>query len=398
VSATWWCCGAECDVFEVAEPMLHVDVPRAGPRAGRAAGRRASIALFTLLLGACDGELPRFGTLQYEGDDFEVWASDGLSACEGTHAYTEAWLSGFRERMGPHAKPQHHVFNWVDDEDLVDVPCSTLGACAASQENVIYSTRVPHEHEIVHVELDMQNAPPVLSEGAAEAFGTDQSPIELTHDVVEQLLAEIGTIPLERYPAAGRFTRYLIDTYGLDAWIEIVRASPEEAARFGIERAFLDVLGERVTDVLADFETSPACSTAQWRYYDYECGAHPLTDWVDASRWEASVDLSCDDEAAIGPQDDAFWTVQAFEIEEPGTYELTGHASEGATFELVPCARSCFTDAEGSSEIPPHLGTAWHDLDAFPLELQAGRYWFRIEQSVNERATVSLSLQRALKR
>lgn len=344
--------------------------------------------------GGCSDDLPVFGTLAYRGDDFEVWASEGLTACGGTHAYTEAWLQGFRARLGPHARPQHHVFNWVNDDDLMAVPCSTLGACAAPAQNVIYSNRVPHEHEIVHVELDTQDAPPLLSEGAAEAFGTGQPPIELTHDVVEQLLAEIGTIPHERYPAAGRFTRFLIDTYGLDAWMEIVRASPEEAAREGIERAFLEVLGEPVIDVLADFEASPACSTAQWRYYDYECTAHPLTDWVDEGLWEATVDLSCDDPEAIGPQSDEFWTVQAFEVTEPGLYELTGHGSVGATFELVPCEWSCFDDAG----IPPHLGTAWHDLDAVPVELQAGRYWFRITQSVNERAAVSLRLDRAMKR
>lgn len=344
--------------------------------------------------GACDSELPRFGSLQYRGDDFEVWASDGLTACGGTHTYTEAWLHGFRERLGPHAPPQYHVFNWVDDEDLREAPCTTLGACASAAENVIYSNRVPHEHEIVHVELDTQDAPPVLSEGAAEAFGTDQSPIELTHDVVEQLLAEIGTIPHARYPAAGRFTRFLIDRYGLDAWMEIVRASPEHEGQSGIERAFVEVLGEPVTDVLAAFEASPACSTAQWRYYDYECSAYPLTEWVDEHRWEATVDVACDDPDAIGPQQGEYWTVRAFEIKDAGIYEITSHVSEGATFELVPCAWSCFDDAQVGNDIPPHLGTAWRDLHAFPIELQAGRYWFRVQQAVDERAAVSISLQR----
>lgn len=372
------------------------------PRPRRAAAALAAGMLLTLKTSsACAPDLPRFGTLRYQGDDFEVWASDGLKACGGTHAYTEAWLAGFREHLGEHARPQYHVFNWVDDDDLSAAPCETLGACAQAQQNVIYSNRIPHEHEIVHVELDTQDAPPVLSEGAAEAFGTDQPPIELTHDVVEQLLSDIGTIPHARYPAAGRFTRFLIDTYGVDAWMEVVRASPEPAAREGIERAMLDVVGEDVTDVLAAFEQAPACSTAEWRFYDYECGAHPLTAWVDADHWEAEVDVACEDEEAIGPQQGRWWTVHALEITEPGTYALTAHASEGATFELVPCALSCFEDPQGSQAlqpVPPHVGVAMTDVDDLPLDLPAGRYWFRVQQDTDERAEVVLSLRRVLKR
>ena len=51
------------------------------------------IVAATMTMGCQEEGLPHFGTLEYESQSFEVWASTGLEACGGTFEYTEQWLA-----------------------------------------------------------------------------------------------------------------------------------------------------------------------------------------------------------------------------------------------------------------------------------------------------------------
>jgi len=352
------------------------------------------------LASGCQEELPEIGAQIYQGDDFEVWASDGLVACGGTHAYTEGWLAAFRRRLGAEARPTSHRFFWLSPEDIDRTPCSLgTGACAFTSRTPksIYTPLIPHEHEIVHVELAHLVGPPLLTEGAAEMFGTSRvGPNELNSYPVGELL-DGDRITGLGYPSAGRFSRFLVDTYGMDTYFDLLReAEPKETER-GLRDAFDDALGIPVDDVIAEYETFPACDSPRWRYHDYECEDLPAHPWSTATRWQESIALDCAENDVIGPRPDDFypssvdmiWVLRAIDVETPGLHLLRLESSEPATAYLEPCVGGCFDGGPAAAglfasvEIPP-----------FIADLAVGRYWLRVLHPAASRAEVTVTLDR----
>lgn len=348
--------------------------------------RRARIPLFALALGACteDEDLPHFGTLRYEGENLEVWASEGLSPCGGTYPYLDAWLTGFREHLGGSARPQHQIYYWLDAEDYEETTCpQPSDGCALWGRNRVYSRQIPCEHELVHAELDTMKSSSIFTEGVAELFGSNGS---LTGDPrsypLDDLLGQHDRIPYEGYRTAGRFSRYLTETYGLEQFLDVVRASPRGGGRLEIAQTFASVLDEDLDEIVADFETYAPCSTVAWRYFDYECLTMPTTPWVSPDLWEVSLDVHCDEEA-IGPRNGHFWTLRAFDVAEPGEYRITGSTDDNARVYIVPCAISCYDE-----ESPRALGG--FVAAALNVRMERGRYWVRTE--VPDGASTSLEL------
>lgn len=304
-----------------------------------------------LLVGACqqahEEPFPRFGTLQYESESFEVWASDGLQACGGTYDYMERWLAAFRERVGDHGNPARHTFYWVGPADFELELCTTGVACSYPSANVIYSTIIPAEHEIVHAELDAQ-PPSVLVEGAAEVFGSIASPMTISTMSIDPLLVE-EQIPGVGYQTAGRFSRFIIERHGIDAYFALYEALDGASGRKAFAEAVEDTLGVGLTELEEGFEDTTPCSVAHWRYFDYECSTLPLTPWESPTRWSDDIDLSCAADDVIGPRRGLVWTLRAFEVEHEGAYELTVESpDESAQVAIVPCATSCYDDAATS--------------------------------------------------
>lgn len=115
----------------------------------------SAVAALAMIVGGChEQDFPHFGTLRYDSDNFEVWASDGLEACGGTFEYAEKWLAAFRQRVGERGSPARHTFYWLSEDEYNRGICPVGIACAYLRANVIYSTVIPVEHEIVHTELD----------------------------------------------------------------------------------------------------------------------------------------------------------------------------------------------------------------------------------------------------
>lgn len=277
-----------------------------------------------LLLGsACaDDELPHFGTLQYQSENFEVWASDGLVACGGTYEYTERWLAAFRLRAGEYASNAAHILYWLDDEEFGDDLCRPdAAACNYAESRVIYSTFNPAMHELVHGELGHLRPPVVFREGVAELFGATRLDQDMT------ALATLwgrDRIPAAAYETTGRFSRYLVDLFGPSAYFELYAALDGAVDRAAVAEGVHALLGADLDTLETDFEaTYAACTLDRWRIYDYECGDLPLIDWAPDGTWSESIDLSCGNDKAIGPRDGVIWTLRAFDVETTKTMVLT---------------------------------------------------------------------------
>lgn len=354
--------------------------------------RRALTYAFGLIfgVGCAADELPHFGTLQYESENFEVWASDGLVACSGTYEYTEHWLSSFRERVGEYSGQQPHTFYWLDADDFSDNLCpSTFGGCAHASANIIYSTLIPTTHEIVHTELNRAFAPSLLREGAAEVFGFSQST-----DRVSDLGDLFGRerIPGSAYRTAGRFSRMLIDQYGLDAYFELHDALHKTTGRDAFAVGVSDTLDVELSTLEQDFEMYASCSVDRWRFYDYECSELPIIPWDNDGRWVQEVSLSCADQDVIGPRGDVIWTLRAFEVAELTSFRTTiASTDETANVTVFECNADC-----RESYVPQGSRSAWvnhNDGAGVIAAYDKGRYWMRIEHAANSDASVTVTLE-----
>jgi hypothetical protein len=343
-----------------------------------------------VLTGACQDEgLPHFGTLRYESDSFEVWASDGLEACGGTFEYVEGWLVAFRGRVGEHGNPAKHRFYWLSQEEYDRDRCSGRNACAYSRSNVIYSTLIPIEHEIVHTELDAR-PPSILREGAAEVFGSIESPF-ITEIADLDLLLDAEQISGYGYPTAGRFSRFIIERHGLDSYFELYQALDGAQGRDAFAAGVADVLGVELPTLVADFEQSSPCSVDRWRYFDHECSALPLTPWQSPTRWADAIDLSCAAADVIGPRRELVWTRRALEVEQAGSYELSIESPDPtAQVAVFSCDVACY-DGQPSPPIPSASVATGGRATVF---LAAGRHWLQVEHAADGDAPVSVVIER----
>lgn len=340
-------------------------------------------------VGCQEQELPHFGTLRYQSDAFEVWASDDLEACGGTYEYTERWLAAFRKRVGDYGNPGKHTFYWLSAEDFGHEPCSSGIACAYPYSNVIYSTVIPAEHEIVHTQLDAQ-PPSVLGEGAAEVFGSIESLYTTEVVSLEPLLDEERISGLS-YQTAGRFSRFIIERYGLDDYFALYDAldgsQGHDAFAVGVEEA----LGIGLPELVESFEQSSPCSVDRWRFFDHECSSLPLTAWKSPTRWTDTIDLSCTADDVIGPRRGLVWTLRGLGVEHAGLYQLTIESSDPtAQVAIFSCDVNCFD----GRPVRPTPSTSVATGGTVSVLLDAGRHWVRVEHAADSDAPVAVLIER----
>ncbi len=322
----------------------------------------------------CQPQDPILGEKVYESENFEVYASEELMACEGTFPAMESWLGSFRKRLGEDAKGTRHRFFWLTEDDYAESPCDlpSIG-CAKPRSDHVYTHLIPHPHEVVHLELSDSKPPDFLREGVAEVFGSAREIRELVDPVSVENLFEPFSDGMT-YAEAGKFSRYLLDEFGDDAYFKLYRETPRGADLSRVDEVMRDVLEVSLDDVLegyAGFE--PACHVENWRSFDYECGEMPLLPRIEEAWFFVLDEMGCGEGSVVGPRSDRVWTRRALEIEEGGRYEITLSSSNedaDARLRLVSCDESCMPGELSSLKLEI-VGTAWRDL-------LPGRYWFEV--------------------
>ncbi|MCY0987659.1 hypothetical protein OV203_11025 [Nannocystis sp. ILAH1] len=108
-------------------------------------------------------------------------------------------------------------------------------------------------HEIVHAwTASARSKPlPLLQEGIAVRLqGTAQRTLKALS--VEDLSAEVSW---DQYPSAGHFVAWLIESYGVERFMELYVRSSRGMAPAAVSALFLDVLGSSSQDVMLDYST-----------------------------------------------------------------------------------------------------------------------------------------------
>lgn len=314
--------------------------------------------------------------------------------------YVDRWLAAFRRRVGEHGSPTHHRFYWLTEEEMDRSPCRKARpgavACAFGRHATIYSPLLPIEHEVVHVELTPEAGHPLLTEGAAELFGSiAASSTTEAYSVAELVDGEYLHAPA--YTSAGRFSRYLYEQHGSDAYFELFDAAVGVDDEAGLAAAFDRTLGVTLDEAIADYDTYAACDPPRWRFHDYECEDLALSPWASVDLWQDTVALDCAAPDVIGPRrdlgtegPDKIWTLRALEVSEAGPYQLRVEGDAPAVAELQPCSGNCFDD-DGVTVVGIRATTE----AASPIGLLLpGRYWMRIERDANDSGEVVVSLER----
>ncbi|WAS95393.1 hypothetical protein [Nannocystis punicea] len=231
-------------------------------------------------------------------------------------------------------------------------------------------------HELVHAITWEAWGPSVsfFAEGIAAAL---EGPVLVSAPIPvgDQLTLTTGTLD---YGAAALFTRFLIDTRGLDAFRRMYQGA-RSWSEDDIRALFLEVYGESLAELEAEYLASPLGCTYAVDLCEAE-GAERVADV-----WSHSFVVSCDDPGYVGVRDPSpqvlftgMWTSMPLRVERAGRYRLR---SSGKV-ELWGCG-ACVSPPDGL----PSLDT---DVE---LDLDAGLYTLLAPASSTSRAVQDVELR-----
>ena len=249
-----------------------------------------SVAAWALLACACEhDDAPRFKL-----DGLTVIQEFDEPICAGTFPYFERRLRWLEQETGLPRDPQGLSYRWLFDRAALEAACSlSLGGCTKGR--AIFGDLIVFSHELVHAHLSRLGRPrPWLIEGMATMLEDERN------DAPQPLFTPSVLVTLDDardvdYDAAGAFTAYLRERYGITLLLDYYEASADTDAKTSID-VFSDVFGDRFLDVETDYLDAglPDMSGS------LECDG-PDVAW-DGETWGHTFTLTCEDTGSIGPQ------------------------------------------------------------------------------------------------
>ncbi|MFV8752019.1 hypothetical protein ACNOYE_15850 [Nannocystaceae bacterium ST9] len=301
-------------------------------------------------------------------------------ACAGTFEYIDAYAGALAVEFGV----TEHLgsYRWYSpDQYDADLPCGPQYpypyACAIDEDYALHTAFIPHEHEMVHlVNFSAGMCPSVISEGLAEYYGTSASTPSSSD--IERLSSRLAA-PAEKisngdYAIAGRFAAYLVERHGLEAVLDVCRASGRDPSADELSDAMTEALGlstQMVLDDFADeFTNGPSiCNRAD--YYQsrvFACGAAaaaPEAEMIDGE-FVRTYEFGCASATTVGPFIDTIKIVERIDIDVDAIYAIRLQAEEGVDFSGVELTIAACGPCEGAFV---YVGDV-----ADVIQLDAGRY------------------------
>jgi hypothetical protein len=337
-------------------------------------------------------------TYEVSGRQVRVEADAGLEMCAGTVEHMDRFVERFAAELGLPLTDEPWIdYRWMEWQRFLERnPCGGMPACALIR--TVYSSEIPHEHELVHAAAsDLGLAHPFFVEGLATAFEGNLRADELTlgevdgttgeeedawPDVVAVLREGYMWLPGDYYEVAGAFTRYLIDRFGLRMYLEYYRRTWWGDSYAALDRDFQAVFGEPLAAAAADFKaTRSDCGVAGYRFKLLECEA-PELEW-DGRRLARYFTIDCEDAAAFGQAGASVRLVHSLEVPAGGRYrvELRGGRDTSVTLgSCGGCERQAIARVSGATRVRE-------------VELPAGRYFLRAETGSAEPMTFGLVIE-----
>jgi hypothetical protein len=192
---------------------------------------------FTMALVAlgCGRATPP-GILVGESEHFRLYVDPdatvpaGLEGANGLDALETAWSDVHAMLQMPDGKITYHLLS----PEHVAPACEEAdeGACIWESRLEIDSPTIPNAHELNHAYMYLRNQRkpvPFLAEGIAEAIACGPDlPMFITDVPWAGIVGQLESASDDVYVQGGIFVRYLIRTYGIDAFLRYYEQSPEQ--------------------------------------------------------------------------------------------------------------------------------------------------------------------------
>ena len=194
------------------------------------------VAVLVLVTFAGCGRPTPPGTLVGESAHFRLYLDPdvtvpaGFEGDDALAALETEWADVHTMLQMPDGKIAYY---WLSPDHVV-VACGEAdeGACIWERSLEIDSPTLPNPHELNHayMYLRKQREPvPFLAEGIAEAIACGDDQAMYPANVPWQgIVAELESASDDVYVQGGIFVRYLIRTYGIDAFLSYYEQSPEQ--------------------------------------------------------------------------------------------------------------------------------------------------------------------------
>ncbi len=339
---------------------------------------RPILAAIAVLGGACSSEqLPVFGTRTWVGDNLEFWTTDDATVCGGSFEALDRHaelLSEFAAERGVETREERYRYFWLSQEELADEqPCAPLrGPCYKLPGPNIYAAYYS-SHEVVHAELASGHSS-FVDEGLATLFGETSLSVVPVVDVPALVDETRGqNLDGDAYLPAAKFVRAMEELYPEESLPALLTSQPSDD--FDTFTRRLTTAGLDIDPALRLYAAEENCRMDAVRISLSGC-AVPPTAWGDDG-WRATGRLDCSDPNTLGPSrgdSPEIWTVRSVDIPRAGKYTAWLESDLHTLAGMVFCENSLCGSGFGRT----HNLSRLFPVGFSPLELEAGRYWFRV--------------------
>jgi hypothetical protein len=364
-------------VLQVTRPGSNIGLDMA--RETRSIPNAGVVGAVMLCVLGCN-DLPE---IQYETEHLQVGIAFDPPLCQGNLDHYERVVTTLEQQLETRVRDPIVVYLW-DDIKPESGWCMD-GALGCYDNGVIYAGDLSIDHELVHAVVDTFAKPtPFWNEGAAEAltertFFADSAPVDNLDLEAPQL----------DYSTAGHFSRWLLESYGLDLYRELLRAQGSSREAF-----------ESTYDMTVEEAQEIYYADAPHAYGALITCDHPELPSTDDLLWSETLDIDCSASDVWGDSR-GIGVYRVLTISERGFYELT-------TTEEVGAIVSCFDEDLESpvlvgdpayGDVPPASGGFLQvftgDQGKSVLDLVPGRYELFVGHTGHEPGTIELTVRAA---
>lgn len=328
---------------------------------------KVGLLVLGLLAPACEQPLPKF---QYETQHLRIATDFDEPLCRGDLDHYESVITRLEDVLGTNVEGRTDVYLW-DLSTPLPGWCSLENAGGCYSDGVVYADQTTLAHELVHVVIASLGHPTVFwNEGAAMSLQVDRSYL---YEGKPSDNLDLDA-PYLDYHAAGHFSRWLFETYGVELYRALLRAPG--SAREAFEQAY-DMTVEQAQELY--FAQAP------YSYGAFMACDYPELPQVGEMHWSQDIDIDCDEPHVYGgPLGMA--ALRVLTITERGDYTFSTTAEGGviAACRDVDLQTPPVVDDPALGDVPPYdhrylsLRPFAGDGEITRFDLVPGRYEFGI--------------------
>lgn len=332
---------------------------------GRSACAWLTSPAIALAIVACGPQYP----VEYETEHLLVAKTFDAPVCLGTLRAMELDAARIAEQLSGEKYAPVEVVLGVE---AVTEHCPANSTGCAELGGPVYTQFSSLGHELVHAFADGRTSLSFVEEGLAEALGGGKLNVHwLEVDTMDVSIKEQIVAPITgddaAYNIAGHFVVWLIERWGLEAFLSFRAALPSDASLAKVTSSFESVYGVSLETAELDWR---ATAPLRYRIGEGTCGG-PSEHWTDERHWTGRLEVDCGAETTFGPLGDSvavksgMWTRVLVDVLQEGDYQLSVTATRAGAIEIDAYACGCSFGLETSERFNVQPGSHIFDAHLF---------------------------------